>query len=351
MRALSRVCSCVLLRYFSKGTNLYEVLLHNFPIFAIIIFGYLCGRFKVMGIRSASIFSDFVFFVAIPSMLLSQFSRQPLGKIFNGPFVLAFVLSSLIIAFLTFIFSKRTFPDNLSERAISLIGVAQINTTYLAIPLFLLFLKNVSPIILVMVFQTTILTPISIAVLEYDIYKKSRISKENKMARFLFLKQLPLVLLRAPVISAAIIGAMLAYYNMKFPSPIQKVFDMVGSTAAPLSLFVLGLSLARDKVILKKDALFVDLVGLTLLKNFLHPIIAYFIGKHLFHLDPFWLISLCLVSAMPAARNAALFAQRYGLNVQRANSLILLTTFISFITIGIIITLFKDRFSIFVGYS
>lgn len=301
-----------------------------------------------MGKRSASIFTDFVFFIAIPAMLLGQFSSQSLEKLFNGPFIAAFILSCLVIGGLTLLFSKRTFPNNLSERAISLIGTAQINTTYLAIPVFFLFFKNVAPIVLVMVFQTIFLTPLSIAILEYDIYRKAQPTQGVATAMKLFLKHLPLILMKAPVVPAAMIGVALSYYQIPVAASLKHIFDVAGSMAAPLSLFVLGLSLEQDRIDFTKDDLLIDLLGLTLLKNLMHPLVAFFIGRYIFDLEPFWMLSLCLLSAMPAARNASLFAQRYGLNVRRTNALILITTFISFITIGLILTFFKDQLQMFV---
>ncbi len=326
-----------------------EILIHNLPIFAIIIFGYLCTHFRVIGLRSASILTDFVFFIAIPAMLISQFASQSLKEIFNAKFISAFLVSSFIMSTITYAFSKRSFPHNLSERAISLMVAAQINTTYLAIPVFFLFFKNITPVILVIILQTIFLTPCTLAILEYDIYKKEQSNGKNLSdGPKLFLKHLSLMLIKAPVVPAAVLGVILSYYSIDLPVSLLSALSTIGKAAAPVSLFVLGVSLKQDKIVLKDGVLLRDIVGLTFLKNFLHPTIAFLMGHYIFHLDSFWLISLCLLAAMPAARNANFFAQRYGLNVTRTNTMILLTTFTSFLTIGFIITLFKKNLQDFI---
>src|SRR5262245_30475463 len=79
------------------------------PVFGIILTGYLAGRFEVLGRDSAAALNRFVFFFALPPALFVAVARAPIDKIFNWPFIGAFMggsvltlLSALVVGCLWF---------------------------------------------------------------------------------------------------------------------------------------------------------------------------------------------------------------------------------------------------------
>src|SRR5260370_20960279 len=66
------------------------------PIFGIILTGYLAGRLEVLGRDSAAALNRFVFYFAVPPALFIATARAPIDKIFNWPFIGAFVGGSVL---------------------------------------------------------------------------------------------------------------------------------------------------------------------------------------------------------------------------------------------------------------
>ena len=61
------------------------------PVFGVVLTGYLAGRFGVLGSDSAAALNRFVFYFALPPALFIYMARAPVEKIFNWPFIGAFV--------------------------------------------------------------------------------------------------------------------------------------------------------------------------------------------------------------------------------------------------------------------
>lgn len=57
------------------------------PVFALILTGYLAGRFEVLGPESAAALTRFVFYFAFPAALFVFSARAPIAKTFNWPFI------------------------------------------------------------------------------------------------------------------------------------------------------------------------------------------------------------------------------------------------------------------------
>lgn len=308
----------------------------NVPIFGAILFGYLASYFHMLGKRATSVLSDFVFLVALPCMVLNQFSKYSIDKIFNFSYMAVVITGSIPLVFIGWLVAKKVFKQSLGEMALTMMTSGQVNTAFLAIPIFLLFFKTVSPVVMVTVFQQLILAPTILGIIEY-----ASQSKKSGFGGLSFLKELPKAIIRTPIIPASLVGFIFSYFHISFPSTISYFLDLMGKGAAPISLFVLGLSLEQDKISIHKSDRKEVMIRLAL-KNFLHPLVAFSIGKYIFELNPYWLLTVSLMAAMPSSRTCALYAQRYGLNVQMANTLIVLSTFISFAVINVILYLSGD---------
>lgn len=318
------------------------LLKNNVPIFAAVLLGYFCSYFHILGKRATSVLTDFVFFVSLPCMVLYQFSKHSIDKIFNGSYMGVIAVASLSLAAIGAFIGKKIFKQKLSETALTLMSIGQVNTAYLAIPIFLLFFKTVAPVVMVSVFQQLVISSLVLGLIEYDLYKSSKKIQKTGFARLVFLKELPKALIKTPIIPASLIGLIFSYNHLSFPSPISYFFDLMGTSAAPLSLFVLGLSLQQDKISFRDTGIRQQIFTLLFLKNLFHPLLAFCLGKFVFDLSPFWLVTASLMAAMPTARNCALFAQRYGLDVQRSNTLIVLSTLVSFVVINVILYVLGD---------
>ncbi len=318
------------------------ILKHNIPIIGTILFGLVCAHLRIFEKKVMKVLADYIFFVALPCMLLFQFSQESLDQTFNLNFVCVFIFTGLILGALAIQVFRHYFSQRLAEQGIAFMTTAQINASYLGIPIFVVFFKTVSPIAMVLMAQTLVMTPIALGMIEYDVHRSKAQNSGTGALRGLFLKEFPRILLRTPIIIVSLLGVSMAVFKWQFPSLLVQGFKLVGNTTAPVSLFLLGLSLYIDKISFRKGQFRQEVVTLLALKNFVHPALAFILGKYVFQLQPFWLMAVCLISTMPSPRNASLFAQRFHLDVQRANTLMVLTTFITFVVVNSLLYVFGN---------
>ena len=60
------------------------------PVFAIMLAGYLAGRFRILGESSSEALNAFVYWFALPPVLFLSMASVPIGEIFNWPFIWTF---------------------------------------------------------------------------------------------------------------------------------------------------------------------------------------------------------------------------------------------------------------------
>ena len=86
-----------------------------------------------------------------------------------------------------------------------------------------------------------------------------------------------------------------------------------------------------------------DYLPLSLAKLFIHPLLVYGIGRAGIALglplDPFALVAITLVAALPSASNVAVVAERFGADTGRIVRIILVTTVAAFLTLSTAVAL------------
>ena len=107
------------------------------------------------------------------------------------------------------------------------------------------------------------------------------------------------------------IGMAIFLFSLELPKPIVQTLDMVGSMTAPLSMLIIGALLADTD--LKKIFIGWDVYYGSLLRLLIIPLMTIVMLKPI-GVDRD-LLRICVVlTAMPAAANTVIFAERYGAN-------------------------------------
>lgn len=141
-----------------------------------------------------------------------------------------------------------------------------------------------------------------------------------------------------PGILSVFIGLIIFLFSVELPTPIIKTLEMVGSMTTPLSMIIIGSTLADAKIksIFEGFSVyfgsFIRLIAI--------PLTVYFI-LNLFGLKDFYLNIPVIITAMPAAANTVIMAEKYGGNPEYASKVVFLTTILSVVTIPAILILLK----------
>ncbi|MGM0409517.1 MAG: AEC family transporter [Bacillota bacterium] len=135
---------------------------------------------------------------------------------------------------------------------------------------------------------------------------------------------------------ASIIGLILLLTSYKPPEPIMGALNYISNMTFPLSMFIIGASLAKVnfKSIIKDKLLFF----VTVLRLLVLPISLYMILLP-FDIPEIILIISVLLVAMPSAANTVIFAEEYEGNSTFASEAVFLTTLFSLFTIPLILYL------------
>ena len=142
-----------------------------------------------------------------------------------------------------------------------------------------------------------------------------------------------------PGIIALTIGMVLFIFSIKIPLPIAKTLEIIGSTTIPISMLVIGSTLAE----VKPGELFSSwlLYYGTFIRLLLIPIVTLIFLKWLnFHKV---LLEVCvLTQAMPAAAMVVPLSEYHNGNVIFASKIVVLSTILSVFTIPFIMGLFHS---------
>lgn len=140
----------------------------------------------------------------------------------------------------------------------------------------------------------------------------------------------------SPSLIAIFIGIFIFILSIKLPFPIYKTLDLIGSTTTPLSMMVIGSMIAEIDI---KDV-FVgfEIYYGALIRLVITPIVVLLILKFLGAKGMNLGIPV-LITAMPAAANTAIMAEKYGADSLLASRFVFVTTILSAITIPLIILL------------
>lgn len=294
------------------------------PVFGIILTGYLAGRFEALGPESAAALNRFVFYFALPCALFIFTARAPIDKIFNWPFIGAFVGGALLTLLIALIVGRLWFHHH-DVPTLSMVGLTAGwgNYGYMGLPLLLTAYgpDGALPAIVSTFSVFILLVASAIALLE-----GTRASGPSTLHVAAYLAG---TLLRNPLIISPLLGLLFSTSALPLPKVASNYLDLMAAAVSPAALFALGLSLVGHKLIGNVG----QVIWLALLKAVVNPTLTFLLVVYVFAMDPLWSQAAVILSAMPAAVNAYVIAQQYNVYFKTVSSVIVMSTAISMVTI------------------
>lgn len=139
-----------------------------------------------------------------------------------------------------------------------------------------------------------------------------------------------------PGIVSVFIGLFIFLFSIQLPIPIQKTLELVGSMTTPLSMIIIGSTLADSKItsIFESKSIYIG----TIVRLILIPVTTFIFLKY-FGLKDFYLSIPVIITAMPAAANTVIMAEKFGGDAEFASKIVFLTTVLSAVTIPLVLIL------------
>ncbi|MFF5226702.1 AEC family transporter [Dactylosporangium sp. NPDC000521] len=302
------------------------------PIWALTAVGYVAGRTGVLGLGAVDVLGRFVFYVAMPAALLDTLSRRPIAG-FAGEGVAAFVGATVVVGAVGFGVARWGFRRSLGEQTIAGMAAGYVNAGNLGIPVAVQVLGDASFIAVVLLIQTTILTPVILGTLDL-----ARVGKVERAAGRAW-RRLVTVPLRSPVMLACVAGVLLGAAGLELPPLLARVAGLLGDAAVPSALVALGLSLVRGNDPGQVPARPVEVALSVVLKSCVQPFVCFLLAGYVFGLHGAGLFAAVLCAALPTAQNTFVFARAYGVDGRFPRDAVVASTAVSMVTLTVVAVL------------
>jgi malonate transporter len=300
-----------------------EILNLALPYFGLIFIGYACGKAKGLPEQGLAWMNFFLLYVSLPALLFGITSKTPFAELNNPPFLIATTLGTAT-AFLLALLAGRLI-GRLSLREATLAGLSggYGNIGYMGPGLALAVLgpRAAAPTALIFCCDSIFLfsiVPLLIALTD---------SGDRHWLHTIGLVIRQIVL--NPLIMSACAGALAAGLHIHFPIAIDNTLLFLENAAAPVALFVLGVTVALRPF----GRVPWEVPGIIAVKILIHPLAAFGL---MLAFGPFaqpWAATAILMASLPPALNVFVIARQNDAWIEPASVAVLLGTFASVITL------------------
>jgi malonate transporter len=306
-----------------------------FPVFGLILVGYLAGRFRLLGQESSEALNRFVYFFALPALLFIGMARVSPQDVLNLPFLAAFLGGIAIVFALALVVARFAFPGAGAGLVLGALSSVFANTGYMGIPLFLTAFgpQGVLPAVIAAVAMAAFVMAGGVIMIELALSAGGGVGKA--------LANVGRAVAFNPLVVASVLGFVWSAVGLPLPKPVATFADLLGAAAGPAALFAIGLFLASQSLnALMGGRRAIEVVWLLVLKLAVQPLVTWWIAVAV-GLDPFWTASAVILSALPTGALIFVLAQQYGIYLQRASAVILASTVVSIVTLSAIMVLLQ----------
>ena len=296
-----------------------KVFLGLTPFIGITFFGYLFGKIKIFDLQKAKFFNLFLFYIAIPALIIKLVSQSNITEIDLSQ-ISSYFLMQIISGIFTFLLTKNTFKRSIQESIIWSLTVALSNHVILVLPVAEIFFagSTITQISSIILMDSVVLISIFSFFLELTVKKKIKL--------FQFLRNL----IFNPMILAILIGLIIKISNINIDeTPFEYILKKLAACVMPVGLFAIGIILSfYSKKVLNKLT-----ITISILKLIISPMILLILGYTFFSLsNPVHYAGALLVSVGPCGATSIVMCSAYNVNPENIIKAIFISTFASIFT-------------------
>lgn len=314
----------------------------TFPFFALVLAGYVAAKRGWLPLDAIPGLNGFVLYFALPCMLFRFGANTPIAQLLDaGAFFMYLFCALVMVAFVVAISLNKRFGWN--DAAFGALVGAFPNTGFMGVPLLVALLgpSSAGPAIVSIIADLLFTSSLCIALSRLD-------SAGEHGFRHAAVNAVKGVLAN-PMPWAVCLGALFSANEWHLPEAVDKTLGLLADAASPVALFTIGAVLARSharaRMSQQSVTLMRDYLPVAVVKLVLHPMLVLLVGTSAIQmgvaLDPFALMVVVLVAALPSASNVSMLAERLGANNGRIAQIILVTTALAFLTFSGAVVLLK----------
>ena len=290
------------------------------PFIFITVLGFIFGRIKIFDLSHAKVLNLFLFYIAVPALIIKFVAQSEIGQI-DLKQIISYFLMQGSLGLITFLITSNFFKRPVKESIIWSLMVALSNHVTLLLPITKIYFETevITQVTSIILMDGIILLSVITFFLELTTKKNIRISV---FLRNLFLN---------PMIMSIVIGVLLFSFNIDiFDTPIDYTLSVLAACVSPVGLFAIGITLSfySSKVLNKITA------TISILKLIISPIVLLLIGFVLFDVGvPEKIPGAFFVSVAPCGHTAIVLCSAYNVNPENIVKALFISTLASVVTI------------------
>ena len=299
---------------------MYSIFLGLTPFIFITLFGFVFGKLKIFDLSHAKVLNLFLFYVAVPALIIKFVAQSEIGQVDIRQTVSYFLMQGSL-GLLTFLLTSKFFKRPIPESIIWALMVALSNHVTLLLPITKIYFGTevITQVTSIILMDGVVLLSVIAFFLELTTKKNIRLTQ--------FIKNIIL----NPMIFSILIGLLLFLLKINIDdTPIDYVLSVLAACVSPIGLFAIGITLSfyTSKVFNKLTA------SISILKLVVSPIILLIIGFVLFDAgQPEKIPGAFFVSVAPCGHTAVVLCSAYNVSPENIIKALFISTFASFATI------------------
>lgn len=290
-----------------------------FPVFAIIVIGYLAVRFRLYPSEGVRGLVAFVNNFLTPVLLFQSMLHADFGTAFNWHVILPFYAGALTVFIIGIIIAMRFFKNRPGEGVSSGFAAMFTNTVLLGIPVMQrAYGEAAMPVVFsIIALHASMLITIAMIVMELMRRDRTPLHKALGLAAIRIVQN--------PLLWGIALGVLANLSDVVLVEPVEDLFSMMSAAVVPVALFGLGGALNEYRLADNWQ----QALAMSLLKLIAQPLIAWVLMVPILNVDPDQARYGVLLAAMPAGINVYVFATYYNRGVNVATNVVLISTILS----------------------
>ena len=290
------------------------------PFIFITVLGFIFGRIKIFDLSHAKVLNLFLFYIAVPALIIKFVAQSEIGQI-DLKQIISYFLMQGSLGLITFLITSNFFKRPVQESIIWSLMVALSNHVTLLLPITKIYFGTevITQVTSIILMDGIILLSVITFFLELTTKKNIQVS--------VFLRNL----FFNPMIMSIVIGVLLFSFNIDiFDTPIDYTLSVLAACVSPVGLFAIGITLSfySSKVLNKITA------TISILKLIISPIVLLLIGFVLFDVGvPEKIPGAFFVSVAPCGHTAIVLCSAYNVNPENIVKALFISTLASVVTI------------------
>jgi predicted permease len=302
-----------------------------FPIFGVILAGYLAGRWRILGGEATAALTAFVSFFALPILFFGTLARTPVAAVLDPRLMAGFGLVVLATFAIGMLSTRLAVKGGLARMSLQGIAASWGNVGYMGVPICLAAFgeQGLPPAMLAVIVTSIIAMVFGVMLIELEVA-----AGHGPILTFF---NAAWNVARNPLPVSIVAGIVYSALALPLPTPVEKWIDLLGAAAAPCALFAIGLFLSDKSVSDTDKSVRSGLAeaGLaTLIKLLLQPLLAACVLPFFVDLKSVPGQVALLMAALPTAANAFVLAKQFDIQVEQNTASVLLSTAFSVVTVS-----------------